>query len=46
MHPLLRLILIALVVLLIIAIVASLLLGFDPPTQPVEQIIPNDRFTQ
>ncbi|QNT69380.1 hypothetical protein [Defluviicoccus vanus] len=44
MHPLLRLGLIVLVVLVIAVIGVSLMVGFEPPTQHLEQVIPNDRF--
>ena len=44
MHPLLRLGLIVLVVLLLAVVAVSLFVGFEPPTHSIEQVIPNDRF--
>ena len=44
MHPLLRLGLIVLAVLLLAILAVSLIVGFEPPTQHIEQVIPNDRL--
>ena len=46
MHPLLRLGLIVLAVLLLATIAVSLMVGFEPPTHHIEQVVPNERFAR
>lgn len=44
MHPLLRLGLIVLAVLLLAIIAVGVFVGTEPPTQHIEQVIPDDRL--